>query len=297
MSPGAPVDILRIRSFVTVARLGNVTRASEALHVTQPAVTGHIKTMEQELGVALFHRTPGRIELTKAGTALLLDAEKVLADFNALLSHAKAIKGEVTGSLDFALVDDLEFQRIGSFIRGLRAAFPLLHLKTTNCPSDEVIERVISGKCDAGFCIADQVPPELTAVRLRKVSYVVVAPAALAEALGKAGWRDVAAMPWISPPNRSHVRAIQNTMFANQGVTPNVVIECDHLSAIEGMVRSGLGLALMREEVATSMASDGEYFIWPHANLTSQLNFVFRTCDESSLSTIGMVSVLKRCWE
>ena len=77
---GFCVDILRIRSFVTVARLGNVTRASEALHVTQPAVTGHIKTMEQELGVALFQRSPGRIELTRAGAALLPDAEKVLAE-------------------------------------------------------------------------------------------------------------------------------------------------------------------------------------------------------------------------
>lgn len=291
------MDILRIRSFVTVARLGNVTRASEALHVTQPAVTGHIKTMEQELGVALFQRTPGRIELTKAGAELLVDAERVLADFNLLLSHAKAIKGEVTGSLNFALVDDVEFLRIGNFIRGLRAAFPLLQLKTTNCSSEEVIERVTSGKCDGGFCIVDQVPARLSAIRLRTVNYVVLAPAALAEALGKAGWRDVAAMPWISPPNRSHVRAIQNAMFANQGVMPNVVIECDHLSAIEGMVRSGLGLALMREDVATAMAADGDYFIWPHVNLATQLVFVFRASEESSPATIGMISVLKRCWE
>lgn len=291
------MDILRIRSFVTVARLGNVTRASEVLHVTQPAVTGHIKTMEQELGVALFQRSPGRIELTKAGAELLVDAEKVLADFNLLLNHAKAIKGEVTGSLNFALVDDVEFLRIGNFVRGLREAFPLLQLKTTNCSSEEVIERVTSAKCDGGFCIVDQVPPGLSAVRLRAVNYVVLAPAALSGALGKAGWRDVAAMPWISPPNRSHVRTIQNAMFANQGVVPNVVIECDHLSAIEGMVRSGLGLALMREEVATAMAADGDYCIWPHVNLATQLVFVFRAAEESTPATIAMISVLKRCWE
>ena len=153
----------------------------------------------------------------------------------------------MTGSLNFALVDDIEFQRIGNFLRGLRAAFPLLQLRTSNCSSDEVIERVIGGKCDAGFCIVDAVPPELGAIRLKTVNYVVLAPAALRDSLGKAGWRDIAALPWISPPGRSHVRAIQNAMFASQGVAPNVVIECDHLAAIEGMVRSGLGLALMRE--------------------------------------------------
>ncbi|WP_263770725.1 LysR family transcriptional regulator [Propionivibrio soli] len=293
---GAYVDILRIRTFVTVARLGHVTRASEVLHVTQPAVTGHIKTMEQELGIALFRRTPGRIELTKSGEALLPHAEKVLADFSALLSHAKAIKGEVTGSLNFALVDDVEFLRIGGFLSGLRSAFPLLQLKTSNCSSEEVLERVASAECDAGFCVADAVPQELSAIKLRGVTYVVVAPTPLAEALGKAGWRDVAGMPWIAPPARSHVRQIQNAMFANQGVTPNVVVECDQLSAIEGMVRSGLGLALMREEVATSMAADGEFFIWPHVSLTTQLVFVFRASEESNPSTVGMISVLKRVW-
>ena len=64
------MDILRIRSFVTVARLGHLTRAAELLHLTQPAVTAHIKSMEQELGIALFNRTPGRIELTKSGELL-----------------------------------------------------------------------------------------------------------------------------------------------------------------------------------------------------------------------------------
>ena len=290
------MDILRIRSFVTVARLGHLTRASEVLHVTQPAVTAHIKTMEQELGIALFRRTAGRIELTEAGESLLPKAEKVLAVFNALLSSAKEIKGGVTGSLSIAMADDAEFLRIGPFLRGLRATFPLLQLKTHNCFSEEVVERVASAGCDAGFCIVDGVQPELCAVNLRPVNYVVVAPKAFAEALGKAGWRDVAGMPWISPPGRSHVRRIQSSMFANQGMMPNIVIECDQLSAIEDMVRSGLGIALMREETATLMAADGEFFIWPHVTMTSQLVFVFRASEESNPATMGMISVLKDCW-
>jgi DNA-binding transcriptional LysR family regulator len=290
------MDILRIRSFVTVARLGHLTRASEVLHVTQPAVTAHIKTMEQELGIALFRRAPGRIELTEAGEVLLPKAEKVLSVFNALLSSAREIKGEVTGSLSIALVDDPEFLRLGPFLRGVRAAFPLLQLKTVNCSSEELVERVASGHCDAGFCVLDAVPPELGSVKLRQVNYVIVAPIAFAPALGPAGWRDIAALPWVSPPSRSHVRLIQNAMFANQGVLPNIVVECDQLSAIEGMVRSGLGLALMREEAATLMAASNEFVIWPHTTMTSQLQFVFRTSEESNASTIGMISVLKDCW-
>lgn len=290
------MDILRIRSFVTVARLGHLTRAAELLHLTQPAVTAHIKNIEQELGIALFNRTAGRIELSKSGELLLPAAEKVLAVFNALLAQAREVRGEVTGSLNIAFVDDLEFLRIGPFLRGLRTAFPLLQLKTHNCASEDVVERVVSGQYDAGFCVTELVQPELAMIPLRSVNYVIVAPQAFAGPLGKAGWRDLAAMPWISPPNRSHVRQIQNTMFANQGVTPNIVVECDQLSAIEGMVRSGLGLALMREEAAIAMAASADFVIWPLATMASRLAFVFRASDESNPSTIGMISVLKDCW-
>ena len=50
------MEIHQIRAFVTVARLGNVTRAAEALNLTQPAVTTQVKALEQSLGVSLFER-------------------------------------------------------------------------------------------------------------------------------------------------------------------------------------------------------------------------------------------------
>ncbi len=61
------MDILKLRSFVMVARLGHLTRAAERLCLTQPAVTAHIKAIEQELGITLFDRSPGRITLTHHG--------------------------------------------------------------------------------------------------------------------------------------------------------------------------------------------------------------------------------------
>ena len=55
--------------------------------------------------------------------------------------------------------------------------------------------------------------------------------------------------------------------------------------------------ALMREDVATEMAAEGEFFIWPHVSQSNQLVFVYRASEESSPSTLGMISVLKRSWE
>ena len=63
------MELYQVRAFVTVARIGNVTKAAEALCVTQPAVTGQLKSLEQSLGVALFDRSAGRLVLTRAGWA------------------------------------------------------------------------------------------------------------------------------------------------------------------------------------------------------------------------------------
>lgn len=290
------MDILRIRSFVMVARLGHLTRAADALHVTQPAVTAHIKSIEQELGIALFDRTPGKIKLTKAGEILLIEAERVLSVFGGMLNRAKEIKGEVTGSLSVAVTDDADFLRVGPFLSGLRNAFPLIQLRTRNCLSDELMEGVATKQYDGGYLIGEVAHAEIGSLKLRRVRYVAVAPLGFAAALGRAGWRDVAPMPWIAPPAGSHVRRLQNQLFANQGLTPNVGIECDQLSAIGDLVRAGLGMALMREESANLLAASGEFVIWPHAMVESNMVFVYRALEESSAATIGMLSVLKDCW-
>lgn len=73
------MELYQVRAFVTVARLGHVTKAADALCLTQPAVTAQIKSLESSLGVALFDRSGGRLTLTRPGEKLLPHAEALLA--------------------------------------------------------------------------------------------------------------------------------------------------------------------------------------------------------------------------
>jgi DNA-binding transcriptional LysR family regulator len=73
------MELYQLRSFVAVAEAAHLTRASEKLHVSQPAVSAQIKALEDELDLALFERTSSGMVLTSAGRRLLADAEKVLA--------------------------------------------------------------------------------------------------------------------------------------------------------------------------------------------------------------------------
>src|SRR6218665_2061704 len=145
------MEIYQLRAFVTVARIGQLTRAAEALHVTQPAVTGQIKSLEEELGVSLFDRRPGRIALTRAGERLLPEAEKVLEAAGSLMGRARELQGEVSGSLVLGTLGDPDALRLGSLLGGLVAALPLLDIKTRSGDAETLREAVATSTLQAAF--------------------------------------------------------------------------------------------------------------------------------------------------
>src|SRR5512140_165363 len=85
-----PMELNHLRSFVTIARFGHLTRAAEALHLSQPALSGHVKVLEEKLGVSLFDRTPTGMALTPAGERLVVEAEAILAAVAHLAQSAQA---------------------------------------------------------------------------------------------------------------------------------------------------------------------------------------------------------------
>lgn len=91
------MELRQLRYFVAAARHRHVTRAAEALHVTQPALSQQIRRLETELGVALLHRTPRGVEPTPAGEELLRRASSILAEVDGLVAgmdaHAGASRG------------------------------------------------------------------------------------------------------------------------------------------------------------------------------------------------------------
>ncbi|MEC4722306.1 LysR family transcriptional regulator [Noviherbaspirillum sp. CPCC 100848] len=290
------MEIYQLRTFVTVAKLGHITKAADALHVTQPAVTGHIKALEQELGIALFERSHGRISLTKAGEILLPEVEKTLYAFNTTLVRAKEIKGEITGRVIVGTVSDPDFLRLGSFLNGLMTTLPLLDIKTKSAHAMAILESVATRKMTAGFHIGTVTNPDLASLPLRSIRYRVVAPTSFAERLPGCGWGDVAAMPWIGAPEKSHVHQLLLSLFGQHGLLPNIVMETDELISPHSLVRAGLGFSLLREDLAHAAAARGDIVIWSHASIGTQLSFVYRADMDIEPMIVGMLAVLQNTW-
>ena len=268
------MELYQLRSFVAIAELGQLTRAAEKLHVSQPAVSAQLKALEDKLGLALFERTATGMVLTTPGARLLKEAEKVLAAARELQNVALSFKGELAGSASIGTLSDPNLTRIGEFMSAALARHPLLELELHQGVTGTALDQVRDGMLDASFYYGDLRHPSVVGLPLRRLVFRVVAPAAWKDRLRLCGWEQVAAMPWIIPPSISSHHQLAHALLHQHGVTPSRVVEADQEAVIASLVASGVGITLMREELAFEKQAAGEICIWNDEQIGTMLWFV-----------------------
>lgn len=291
------MELYQLRSFIAVAEAGHLTRASEKLHISQPAVSGQIKALEDELELALFERTPSGMELTFAGQRLLADAEKVLASAQALRNDASALKGKVGGKVRVGTLSDPEFIRVGEFLGIAVERHPLLQVELQHEVSGAAFAKVRDGELDAGFYFGTLAHPGVDGLRLRGIVYRVAAPATWKSRVVDADWGAIAALPWIiTPPISTHHQLVR-ALFDKHRIEPIKVVEADQEFVIANLVVSGVGLSLIREELALEKEVAGEVCLWRDVRLETDLWFIYRVGRKSDPVIRAMLDVLADTWK
>lgn len=254
-------DLRTLRSFVTVAREGNVSRAADVLGLTQPAISLQMKRLAERTELTLFVRTAKGVDLTPDGAALLVKAEQVLGALEDFRQTARRMKGTVRGTLKLGTVIDPDFIRLGQFLHEMIAVAPDLRTQLTHGMSGDVPVRLLRGEIDAGYFLGDPADggwwsgqePDPSAFHhtvLTKFKYRVVAPAGWRNRTAGLGWSGLASLPWIATPPASVHRRLLDAQFDALGVKQNEVAVVDQESSMLAMVRSGVGLCLCRESLA-----------------------------------------------
>ncbi len=118
------MELRHLRSFVTIADAGSVSRAALQLHVTQPALSRQLRDLEGELGLPLFDRVGRRLQLTAAGDNLLQQTREILRATDSLREHAGALAGGTTGTLRLGATAQTLESLISAFLVGFRRQWP-----------------------------------------------------------------------------------------------------------------------------------------------------------------------------
>lgn len=291
------MELHQVRAFVTVARVGNVTKAADVLCVTQPAVTAQIKAFESSLGVALFDRSGGRMSLTRMGERLLHQAEALLAAAAELKGLALGMQGELSGRIDIGLPGETpEFLRIGALVVAVQRGLPLVELHTRTQAVGQLLDQLRGGALSGAFTLGVNPPRDLQWVALRSVCYRIAFPRQFAAEMQRGGWRLLSGLPWVDGPVESHVHQMLRGLFEQQGLAPNVVLRSGDTSALESFVRAGSACALLREEVAVPGVERGDWVVWGHARVDAQLYFSYPAERASDPLVIALLAAVHRVW-
>ena len=290
------MQLNRLKSFAAVAEAGHLTRAAEKLHISQPALSAQIKALEDEFDLSLFERTPAGMVLTQAGKRLLGEVEKVLAAAQSLRAEARSLKGEIAGAAKLGTLADPEFIRIGEFMSAALERYPLLQIEFQHEITGMALEHVRDGVLDGSFYYGELRPPQVAGIGLREIGYRVAAPAAWTGRIAQAGWPEIAAEPWIMPPPVSTHHQLAHALLQSHGVEPAKSIGADHESVVSSLVASGLGVALIREDIALRMAEAGEICLWRDIRAATMLWFIHLRSREHDPVIRALVDVLKDVW-
>lgn len=299
-------DIRILNAFVAVAQEGNISRAAQRLHLTQPAVSLQLKRLAEDTGLELFRRTSKGVELTRDGEALVAKAEKVQAAIAEFGQTARRINGDVRGTLRLGTIVDPDFIRLGAFLAALVEGFPDLQTKLVHGISGEVINRLVDGQVDAGFFLGELdgfEPGNVEAggsifhqKELTKFTYRVIAPAGWGKRIEGKDWKELAAMPWIGTPENSVHHRLLAEIYADLGTEPDPVCLVDQEPSMLAMVQSGIGLSLCRESIALEEMQSRGIAMSDRVRIETCLRFVTLASRESEPNVAAAFDALNTTW-
>lgn len=147
------MEIRILRYFVAIAREGNVSRAAEALHITQPTLSRQLAQLEEDLGVELFYRDKHRLNLTSEGQLLHRRSQEILA----LVDKAESELGQgdefVTGHIDITCGEIGAVWLLTELIKAFKEKYPQITYSIYTCNADTSKERLDSGMADLALLL------------------------------------------------------------------------------------------------------------------------------------------------
>ncbi len=155
-----------VKYFITASETLNITRASEIIGISQPALSYAIKRLENELGGQLLIRLKNGIQLTKLGEEFKVRSRRLVYEWEQAQNLANPETGLIQGSYTFAIHPSVALYALEFFIPKLQSDFLGLDFKFTHGLSREMTEKVISWEADFGIVVNPIKHPDLVIKKL-----------------------------------------------------------------------------------------------------------------------------------
>jgi len=238
-------SLSKLRTFIAVAQQKSFRKASEALHLSQPALSAHIRDLEKDLRIPLFHRTTRSVVLTSEGERLLIGAQRALDELDSVLLELRDQVALLRGRIVISCLPSVAYSFLPPVIAAFAKKHPDVDVRVFDELNASLLQRVMSREAD--FAIGPR-PDEtdLEFLPLFRDPFVAVVPNSHPLAAQKSvRLKALARLPILTLGGRTNVREHLDRAFANAGLSLKPVYETSHRAALSGMAEAGLGVALL----------------------------------------------------
>jgi len=251
------VELWQLRTLVATAELLNFTKASEALNLTQSAISHQIKALEEELGTPLFIRASRGVQLTDAGRLAYDYAKKIIGESEDMLQAVARREKALVGSVRVAAATQALVYLFAPLFEEFMDSHPSVELVfRTTTTTDQTVTGILDGSIDVGFASLAVYSPGLALTPIFNDELVLAVGKKHRFAKKKTvTLDDIREERWILFERGASIRRATDTFFKEAGMVPEKALESNDTYFIKLMIERGLGIALMpgwsvKEEVA-----------------------------------------------
>lgn len=285
------MDFRQLRYFVAVAEELSFSAAAKRLHISQPPLSMQIKSIEEELGAPLLKRTNRRVELTQAGSLLLAEARRALAQ----LDHAgdvvrQAVRGDL-GTIRIGFTASVPmYDAFHELLSRYQSRFPGIRTDLVHLSTAEQLRGLVDKTLDVGFLRPSMLfspPGGIAVLEMWKDRLVAVLPANHPLARGSecpVSVSELADQPFILFPRGlgcglfEHVSALAS----QAGFAPHLQHEVREGTTILGLVAAGMGVSILPEIYARTGIPGVTYRQLDTPDAASRLLLAYRSGEQTS---------------
>jgi DNA-binding transcriptional LysR family regulator len=243
------LDLRQVEVFYYVAKFRSFSKAAEALLLTQPTISGHIKALEESLSLVLFDRLGREVSLTRAGEVLYGYARRLLSTKTAALQALQELQGGLRGELILG-GSSIPGQYVLPPVLGqFKRAYPAITVVLSITDTMDILERIVHGELELGFVGACVSHPQVAYQRF--VEDELVLTVAQQHPWATQGAVPLAALltePFIQRERGSGSRLVIEQTLKQHGVEPAMLLiaaEMGSTEAIKQGIKAGIGVSII----------------------------------------------------
>ncbi len=263
------LEFYHLRSFVAVAQTGNLTQAAKRLYTTPPAISAHIKTLEEELSTSLFIRSNKGMSLTDKGQLLLKKAQVTLDSAVDLVNLAADNQHEVMGTFYLGINLSAEKMKLAELAKNLQENCPSISLDIHQQSTGKTINAIREHQLSGGYIFGD-VPDDFIGIAVMEQTITTVAPLTF-DCSQIFTQVDLCSHQWIMMGDDCPFDYFLKDILGND--IPSAMKTSDDSTRLE-LVKNGLGLSFLEKEEAILAEKNKQLKVIPGLDFATILYFV-----------------------